>query len=178
MADIGHFIRTYQSCQSTFKETSLDTDNSQYLCTDESQEVINFDEILKEKYPDSNMRPKSFDALYIYDKIVFCIEFKNQKPSQIVNQEICEKLTEGKAELDTLLQNLNIQSNHYDFVYCVAYKKCTEPRDRYKCGVDKGKVLFGLEYYKKQGLVKEIFTENVDFFTKEFKKQLQKELMC
>ena len=178
MADIGHFIRSYQNFTTTFKETSFDSDNSQYLCSDESQEVINFDDILKDEYPDSNVRPKSFDAIFVYENIIFCIEFKNQKPSQITNQDIGDKLTEGKAELDTLLQKLNIQSTHYKFVYCVAYKKCIEPRDRYKCGIDKGKVLFGLEQYKNQGLVKEIFTENVDFFTKEFKKQFQKELAC
>lgn len=178
MADINQFIHTYQSFKSTFKTTSFDSDNGEYLCNDERQKVINFDKLLEEKYPDSNSRPKSFDALYIHDNIIFCIEFKNQKPSQIINQSICEKLTDGKSELDTLLQALNIQVNDYDFVYCVAYKKCIEPRDRYKCGVGKGKVLFGLEKYKENALVKEIFTDNVDFFTKEFRKQFKKELVC
>ena len=178
MADMGQFISTYQFFKSTFRETSFDSDNSHYLCTDESCEVINFDNVVEEKYPDSNTRPKSFDALYVYKNIIFCIEFKNQKPSQVNNQDVGGKLTEGKAELDTLLQTLNIQVNEYSFVYCVAYKKCIEPRDRYKCGIEKGKVLFGLEQYKHQGLVKEIFTDNVDFFTKEFKKQFQKELAC
>ncbi|MCK5538103.1 MAG: hypothetical protein KAI79_14855 [Bacteroidales bacterium] len=178
MANIGQFLQSYQNFQSTFKETSFDSSNHKYLCTDESQTVINFDKIIEKNYPNSNTRPKSFDAIYLYENKIFCIEFKNQKPSQIINQDIYEKLTEGKAELDKLLQDLNIQSNNYDFAYCVAYKKCIEPRDRYKCGIDKGKVLFGSEQYKDQGLVKEIFTENVDFFTKQFKKQFQKELMC
>ena len=178
MADMGQFIQFYQAFQSTFKRTSFDNDNSQYLCMDEHQLVINFDKIIEDKYPDSNGRPKSFDALYVYDNKIFCIEFKNQKPSQIANQDICRKLTEGKAELDTLLRSLNIQSNDYDFTYCVAYKKCVEHRDRYKCGIDKGKIMFGLEQYKQQGLVKEIFTEDVNFFTKQFKKQFQKELAC
>jgi len=178
MADISHFIRSCQSFQTTFKESSFDSDNSQYLCTDETQKVINFDALIENKYPNSNTRPKSFDALYVYGDNIFCIEFKNQKPSQIDNQDICKKLTDGKAELDTLLQVLNIQSNNYDFVYCVAYKKCIEPRDRYKCGIDKGKVLFGLEPYKDKGLVKEIFTQDVNFFTKQFKKQFDKELTC
>ena len=178
MADIGHFIRSYQNFQTTFKEASFDSENSQYLCSDETQSVINFDNILEDEYPDSNERPKSFDALFVYDNKIFCIEFKNQKPSRIANQDICEKLTEGKAELDTLLQRLHIQVAQYDFVYCVAYKKCIESRDRYKCGIDKRKILFGLEQYKKQGLVKEIFTDNIDFFTREFQKQFQKELAC
>jgi len=178
MADIGQFLQLYQSCQSTFKETSFDDNNQKYLCTDESQAVINFDKLIEAIYPNSNGRPKSFDAVYVYMNKIFCIEFKNQKPSQIESADIREKLTAGKGELDTLLKSLNIQTNHYDFAYCVAYKKCTEPCDRYKCGIDKGKVLFGLEQYKQQGFIKEIFTENVEYFTKEFKKQFQKELAC
>ena len=178
MADISQFMSTYNSFKSTFKETSFDSENTQYLCSDESSEVINFDKIVEDKYPDSNERPKSFDAIYVYENIIFCIEFKNQKPSQIINQNICEKLTEGKSELDTLLQRLNIQTNDYDFVYCVAYKKCIEARDRYKCGIEKGKILFQLEHYKYEGFVNEIFTDNVEFFTKQFTKQFQKELEC
>lgn len=178
MADIGKFLQSYQNFKSTFKETSFDNSNQEYLCRDESQTVIDFDRVIEKKYPDSNKRPKSFDALYVYKDKVFCVEFKNQKPNQIDNQEVQGKLNDGKLELDKLLQSLNIQSNNYDFAYCVAYKKCIEPRDRYKCGIDKGKVLFGLEQYKHQGFIKEIFTENVDYFTKEFKKQFQKELEC
>lgn len=178
MADINQFLQSYQSSQSTFKKTSFDDSNGEYLCSDESQIVIDFDKIIRELYPDSYTRPKSFDALYVYENKIFCIEFKNQKPSKIDNQEVQNKLKDGKTELDKLLQSLNIQSRDYDFAYCIAYKKCIEPRDRYKCGVEKDKVLFGLESYKNRGFVKEVFTQNVDYFTKEFKKQFQKELMC
>ena len=178
MADIHQFIKEYSQYKSTFKETSFDDNNEIYLCNDETQNVINFDKILEVKYPDSNQRPKSFDALYIYKKLLFCIEFKNQKPSQIDNIDIQDKLLSGKKELIKLFQELNIQMTNYNFVYCVVYKKCIEPRDRYKCGIDKGKVLFGLEKYEEQGLVKKVYTQNVDFFTKEFKKKLQKELVC
>ena len=178
MADFNQFIKEYSQHSSTFKETSFDDNNNVHLCSDESQNVINFDKILESKYPDSNQRPKSFDALYAYNNLLFCIEFKNQKPSQIDNQEIQDKLESGKGKLVELLQELNIQMNDYRFVYCVVYKKCIEPRDRYKCGIDKGKVLFGLDKYQEQGFVKKVYTQSVDFFTKEFKKNLQKELQC
>ncbi len=178
MADISQFMKNYHDFNSTFKESSFDSENCEYVCNDESQEVINFDKIIESKYPDSNSRPKSFDAMYRYNNIIFCIEFKNQKPSQIDNLSVQEKIIDGKAELDKLLQEFSIQIKDYDFVYCVAYKKCVEPRDRYKCGIDKGKILFGLEKYKQESLVKDIFTNNVEFFTKEFKKRLQKELEC
>ena len=178
MASISQFQKEYSQYQSTFKNTSFDDNNKVYLCRDESQNVINFDKILKSKYPNSNKRPKSFDALYIYNNLLFCIEFKNQKPSQIDNVDIQNKLLSGKEELVKLFQELNIQMGNYSFIYCVVYKKCIEPKDRYKCGIDKGKVLFGLEKYKQQGIVKEVYTQNVDFFTKEFKKYLKKELKC
>ena len=178
MADISQFVQSFQGFRSTFKETSFDSEKNENLCTDESQQVINFDKIIETIYPDSNVRPKSFDALYVHGDNIFCIEFKNQKPSQINNKDIREKLEEGKNELDTLLGELNIPASNYTFTYCVAYQKCAEPYDRYKCGIDKGRILFGLEQYKNQRFVKEIFTENVDFFSKQFKKQLKRELSC
>ena len=178
MADIGQFKKEFISFTSTFKTTSFDSENSTSLCYDETQEVLDFDAIVEDLYPNSNERPKSFDALYVYKNLLFCIEFKNQKPSQIDNAEVQGKLEKGKKELVRLLQDRNIQKNSYNFVYCVVYKKCIEPRDRYKCGIEKGKIQFGLEKYEQNGFVKRVYTENVDFFTKQFKKQFQKELMC
>jgi len=178
MADFNQFLKVYRDYESTFKETSFDTHNNHYLCRDESQNVINFDKILESKHPDSNQRPKSFDALYVHKRLLFCIEFKNQKPSHIDNQEVQDKLESGKKRLTELLGELNIQVSEYDFVYCVVYKPCVEPRDRYKCGVDKGRVLFGLDKYQEQGFAKKVYTQSVDFFTKDFKKNLQKELQC
>ncbi|TQV62139.1 MAG: hypothetical protein FNT15_07815 [Sulfurovum sp.] len=178
MADLNQFIKEYSNYISTFKETSFDDNNNSYLCKDESQNVINFDKILESKYPDSNKRPKSFDALYCFNNLIFCIEFKNQKPSQINNQEVQDKLKSGKDELVKLFQSLNIQAKEFKFIYCVVYKRCIEPKDRYKCGVEKNKVLFGLDVYQEQGFIEKIYTQSVDFFTREFKKQFKKELTC
>ena len=178
MSDIGQFKRRFLAFGSTFNETSLDSNNSVNLCTDESQEVINFDAIIKDKYSNPYERPKSFDALYIDADNIFCIEFKNQTPGQIDNSDIQDKLKYGKIELDIFLGEESIQKNDYDFIYCVVYKECVEPRDRYKCGIDKDRILFGLEKYKQNGLVKDIFTANVKFFTKAFKTKIEKELTC
>jgi len=178
MADINTLISQFSSFKSTFKDTSFDDSNGVHLCTDETQSVINYDKLIEHKYPDSNERPKSFDALYVHNELIFCIEFKNQKPAQISNSEVQEKIVDGKNELVNLLQALNIQKNNYKFVYCVAYKECKEPYDRYKCGVTKEKVQFGLETYVQNGFVEKVYTQNVSFFTKQFKHQLQKELAC
>ena len=178
MADIGLFKIKYGSFLSTFKETSLDNSNNKNLCEDESQEVINFDKIIEDKYPDSNNRPKSFDSIYLYNNLIFCIEFKNQKPAQVDNKELQEKIKDGKNELINILQELNIQKDNYKFIYCVAYKDCKESYDRYKCGIAKDAVLFGLEKFEQNGFVKKVYTQNVSFFTKQFEKQFKKELMC
>ena len=178
MADISQFINKYQKYNSTFKATSLDDSNNISVCTDKSQSVINFDKIIELKYPNSNTRPKSFDAIYIYEDKIFCIEFKNQKPSDIRNLEIEEKLQNGINELIKIFANLNIQKKRYNFVFCVAYKRCKEPIDRYKCGIGKNSVLFGLDKCKHKNPISDIFTENVDFFTKQFKNLTKKELTC
>ncbi len=177
MADIGLFKREFASFESTFKATSFDSENGTNLCYDESREVLDFDGIVENRYPDSNERPKSFDAIYIYEEKIFLVEFKNQKPADINNSEVQKKLKEGIGLLFDLLSQLHIQKRDYAFIYCVVYKNCKEPFERYKCGISKEKVLFGLQRYE-QSLVKKVFTNNVDFFTKQFKKHLQKELAC
>ncbi|WP_309499956.1 hypothetical protein [Sulfurovum sp.] len=176
MSDIEHLVRKYTTFNDSFKKTSYDSENDEYLCNDESQKVINFDAILEDKYPNSDDRPKSFDAIYIDGINIYCIEFKNQIPRDINNADIQGKLEQGKKELDILLSAENIQKNDYIFIYCVVYKKCTEPRDSYKCGIGKGAIKFGLEKYN--NLVDHIFTNNVEFFAEQFKKKTERELAC
>ncbi len=178
MADIKLFVKEYSSFQSSFKETSLDDDNNIYLCNDTSQKVINFDNLIKNLYPDSNKRPKSFDAIFIYENLVFLIEFKNQKPSKIDNKEVQDKLKDGKIELQKLFYQLNIQKKDYNFIYCVVYKEYKQAIDRYKCGIEKGKIQFGLEKFVENRFVTKVYTDSVSFFTKEFKKLFKKELEC
>ncbi len=176
MADIGQFLKKYSSFKSTFKETSYDSSNSDSLCTDEVNCAINFDAIIEYKYPDSNKRPKSFDAIYVNGNDIYCIEFKNQKPSRIDNKDVQDKLTDGKKELEKMLAKEHIQKDDYKFIYCVVYENSIEPRERYKNDIG-AKTLFGVSKYKGD-IVHNTITRNVDFFTKEFKKKISKELVC
>jgi hypothetical protein len=178
MADINLFLQENNSFISTFNETSYDSSNDEHLCKDTTVDVLNFDRLIEDRYPDSNSRPKSFDAIFVYEEDIFCIEFKNQKTSNINNQEVQLKIKDGKSELDKLLKDKNIQVNKYRFIYCVVYKICTEPYDRYKCGIAKNSVLFGLDSYKKNSFVDKVITQNVAFYTKELKKLFEKELIC
>ena len=98
MADYNLFKQKYISYISTFKATSLDSDNSIYLCQNKNIEIINFDKIIEDKYPDSNKRPQSFDCIYLdkNSKNMYLIEFKNQKKPD--KEEIEGKLIDGKKE--------------------------------------------------------------------------------
>jgi len=170
MAGIEEFLKTYNQYHSTFKETSLDDKKNIYLCNDTTQNVLNFDIMIKDKYRGKRERPKSFDAIYQLDTTLYLVEFKNQIPSQINNQDIQQKLLDGKAELDTFLAACNIQKDDYFFKYCVVYKNFKKPYDRYKKGVSKNIIEFGLENVN--SLVNAIKTDSVSEFTLILNKKL------
>jgi len=181
MAEISYALeQNFKDFFSTFKETSKDNHDKgelpQYLCMDESQNVINFDKIMEDRYPDPNNRPQSFDAVYIYHDKVYCIEFKNQRNPD--NKDLKGKLLDGKNEFDKILGEINVRKDDYSFIYCVAHKNCKPHHDRYKCGIAKGVPRFALGKYKESGFIDDIFTEDINFFTKQFKKQTLKELAC
>jgi hypothetical protein len=175
MADIDQFLKKYSKYKSTFKETSFDSTNKYSLCKDETQYVINFDKIVEERYPDSNNRPKSFDALFIYQDNIFCIEFKNEKKPD--KKEIEDKLKDGKKEFDTILADLNISKKDYIFIFCLVYNKYIPKYERYKRGLYKSVRFEYLKRYK-GSLIYDLYTEDVNFFTKKFEKITKKELTC
>jgi len=174
MADITRFMEEYSAYKSTFKMTSFDNDNGVSLCPDERQVVINFDKLIEERYPRATNRPKSFDALYIDNADIYCIEFKNQKPTLLNCADIKGKLESGKRELDTFLDTLEIPQDDYNFIYCICYQNWREPRDRYKYGIIKSAIQFDVEQYQEQGFVKEIYTNDVLFFTKQLQRKTQR----
>ena len=178
MADYNLFKQKYISYTSTFKETSLDTDNNVYLCQDESIDVINFDKIIEDIYPNSNIRPQSFDTIYFdnRNKTIYLVEFKNQKKPN--KEEVEGKLTDGKKELDILLNQLNITKSNYTFTFCLVYNKFKPKYERYKRGLFKSITFEFLNKYKENGFIDDIYTEDVSFFTKQFEKQTLKELIC
>ncbi|MCK9374367.1 MAG: hypothetical protein M0P91_14395 [Sulfuricurvum sp.] len=178
MADFNLFYREYNSFISTFKKTSFDSENNFHLCKDTSVEVIDFDAIIENMYPDSNHRPKSFDSIY-FDETknhVYLIEFKNQKKPD--KQEIEKKLIDGKRELEVLLNRLSISKNSYEFIFCLVYNKFTPKEERYKRGLFKSTTFEFLNKHKETFFINDIYTEDVSFFTTQFKKKTAKDLQC
>jgi len=177
MAEAGYIFKTNFSLYiTTLKETSLDKhDNikqSEYLCKNTTEQVYNFDKIVKNLYP--TKQPSSFDALLIKDNNIYCIEFKNTKYSSVKKQEVQKKLTNSKDIIDNIFEEYNIQKSKYIFTYCVIYKN---HEAKWRRGITKNIVQFDLEQYKGK-YFDEIYTNDVQYFTHEYKKQFKKELAC
>lgn len=173
MADAQSIFKSkFDSFSSTLKETSYDDKNDKYLCQDNIQIVYDFDKITKERYP--TKQPSSYDSLFIVDKKIYCIEFKNQKYSDIDREIIRKKLINGKDILDKIFEENNIAENEYKFIYCVAYKNSAT---KWRRGITKNTIQFDLEEYQGK-YFDEIYTNDVQFFTHEYKKHFKKELQC
>lgn len=171
VAELSYILKSkyeYNECLDTLKETSKDTQNNEYLCQSDML-VYDFDCIVKKLYPQK--QPASYDSLMIDEnrKIVYCIEFKNQIPSAIKNQNIVKKLTNGKEILDTICDNDNVQKRDYRFIYCVVHKAT---KTRYKNHISDREIKFELQQYKGT-YFDDIVTNNIDFFKNEFNKEFQ-----
>lgn len=124
VAELSYVLKQesqYNDCHESLKQTSFDKENNQYLCQS-SMKVYDFDCIVKKLYPQK--QPSSYDSLIVDEakKVVYCIEFKNQIPSQINNANIKKKLTNGKEVLESICSNANVQKKDYKFIYCVVHK--------------------------------------------------------
>lgn len=169
MADLDYILRNnsdYKQCWKSLKETSFDKKNEIYLCQSNMQ-VFDFDCIVKILYP--NKQPASYDTLIVNqkNKLVYCVEFKNQEPSDIDNNNIQNKLINGKDILIDLCKQNSVQQDLYTFIYCVVFKK---NKEGYRNGIKNSTIRFNLEQYKKQ-YFDEIITNDIVFFTKEFQKK-------
>ncbi len=177
MADINEFLKKYSKYKTTFKATSYDNNNDISLCTDEQNENIDFDKIIADIYPNSKVyRPNSFDSIYINGNDIYCIEFKNEnKPDK---EWIEKKLVNGKKELDKLLEDLNIQKDNYNFIFCLVYNIYKPKYARWKRGILAYPIKIYLDKYKEDKIIDDIFTEDIEFFSNQFKNKLNKELKC
>ncbi|MCB4763958.1 MAG: hypothetical protein LGB78_08730 [Sulfurovum sp.] len=166
------FVSKFKPFISTLKNTSFDKDNKVYLCNDEVQEVYDFDAIIKELYP--SKQPASYDALIIDSHDIYCIEFKNQKYSDVNRQTVQKKIINGRDVLDNIFSSNNIRKREYKFIYCVVYKNHPS---KWRRGITKNIIQFGLEQYKGK-YFDEIYTNDISYFTNEYKKQFTRTLAC
>jgi len=161
---------------STLKKTSYDKNNNEYLCKDENQVVLDLDKIVKEKYP--KKQPSSVDAIFVLPQgnyfRFYLIEFKNQIISKIDNNEIKKKLENSIDVIKSILGQCNISKKDVKFTYCVVFKNS---KSKWRRGIEKNPILFGLEEYKNY-LIDDVFTNDVRWMSKEYKKIIGKTLNC
>ncbi|RUO57896.1 hypothetical protein, partial [Pseudidiomarina marina] len=80
---------------STLKRTSWDATNDEYLCNDVlTLPVYDFDQYVKNRF-DNDKLPASPDAIYIGNKKLYFIEFKNQHPADIDTAQVKRKFVKG-----------------------------------------------------------------------------------
>ena len=173
VADLDYILHHnihYDKCWKSLKETSFDERNKIYLCQSEMK-VFDFDCIVKTLYP--KKQPSSYDALIVNqkDKRVYCVEFKNQKFSEIDKTNLQKKWKNGKDILTDICKQNNVQQHLYTFIYCVVFK---QNKGGYRNGIKNSTIRFDLEQYKNKHF-DEIITNDIVFFTKEFKKKMTTE---
>lgn len=157
-----------EAYKSSFKQTSYDDAHQQYLCQDESRpDVYDFDEYIKANYNKSRL-PASPDAIHIDNKRLYCVEFKNQRSSQIDNHEIQRKFTNGTEILQKMLKNFTPRDCQYHFY--VVFKTGNKPRYFDYRHIQRSTVLFNLEKLNQDfnHFYDRILTESIDFFIDEF----------
>lgn len=168
MAEMSYVIKSkYPDSIKTLKNTSYDKENEVYMCQSD-KEAIDFDALTFTLYPQK--QPASYDTLLIeeYIKNIFCVEFKNQKTSDIDNAQLHKKVKDSDATLKKLCGENSINKNDYKYKLCIVYKQdTTKPQyRRFKENI----IHFGLERYR-EVYFDEIVTNEIDFFQNEFKKK-------
>jgi len=167
MAEFSYVLRQrFLESFDTLKNTSYDKENSVYMCESELL-VIDFDKVTRVLNP--KKQPSSYDALIVEerDKKVFCVEFKNQKQSDISNVNLHKKVINSDDTFREICSLNNVKKEKYRFILCIVYKS-TPTKYRYR-RFKENIIYFQLEQYEGRYFDK-IITNDIDFFKKEFQK--------
>ena len=167
MAELHYIIKqNFRSSFNSLKNTSYDKQNNIYMCQS-SMEVVDFDHLTFVLNPAK--QPSSYDSLIIEekDKKVFCIEFKNQSKSNVNNTELYKKVEDSEKTLRNICATNNIKKENYNFILCIVYK--TAPNKHKYHRFKENIIHFGLDIYRDK-YFKEIITNDIEFFKKEFLK--------
>ena len=165
MAEFSYIIKqNFKSSLDSLKNTSYDKENQTYMCQSDMQ-VVDFDKLTLELNP--LKQPSSYDSLIIEEpkKKVFCVEFKNQNKSDVKNSNLHKKVIDSNDTFKKICTDNNVKKDNYNFTLCVVYKSnpATYKYRRFKENI----LHFGLDIYKEK-YFKEIITNDIEFFKKEF----------
>lgn len=154
-----------EGCESTLKETSLDKEKNEYLCQDtRTSPVYDFDKYVRTL--SVNKHPASPDAIYLGQKVLYFVEFKNSNPSAINTQNMKKKFEDGTNLLIQLLNTFVPKDVRY--VFCVVYKAQQSKYFGGSAYIESQAVKFGLDELNKQlsSFYDEVITQDVEFYKK------------
>lgn len=163
-----HLRRMIHEFCSSFRATSYDSVNDEYLCADETtKDVYDFDKYVSENYPSE--QPASPDAIYIGKKDLYFVEFKNQRVCDIKSDKIRKKFKNGTEILKKMLASFPPKDCKYYF--CVVFKPDSKPKYFSSQYIESNVVRFGLEEEndKFREFYDQIITRDVGFFKEEFR---------
>lgn len=170
---VGFLHQELAGCQSSLKETSYDDRNKEYLCMDKTlSDVYDFDRYIDKITDRKVKKPASPDAIYIGDKKLYFIEFKNQFRGSINTKKIKEKFNRGTQVLIELLQDFKPRDCKY--IFCVVFK-AEQSRHQYQKYLSSRVVHFELEQLNEElsGFYDKVITQDVNYYINSFK-----ELAC
>lgn len=163
-----HLAQELKPFLSTFKKTSFDDANQEYLCNDEvTGEVYDFDAYVRAR--GTSPIPASPDAIYTGSKDLYFVEFKNQNAPRVDTAQMQRKFERGTEILKELLQEFSAKDCRYHF--CVVMKNPSKPRFMDFRHIEQNVVRFGLdELNQKLGsFFDHVVTDSLDFYIREFK---------
>lgn len=153
------------NCFVSLKNISYDKNNSLYLCNCNT-ERFDFDFFVKDYF--NHPIPSSVDTILFDEKNkeLYLIEFKNQKCSDIDNNEIKKKISDSIKILKNIAKKCNVRFNEYSLYVGVVYNDTP----KWKRRICSNTIQFGLEYFKEQNLIKEVKTNDIEWFKKKYLK--------
>lgn len=167
-----HLEQSLKGYKTTLKAASLDSENGEHLCADESVEVYDFDRYVGERQKaaakeEKYRTPASPDAIYVGEKHLYSIEFKNQKRADIDRSRIKAKFEDGTAQLRELLNGFAPTDCKYYF--CVVHKG-ESSKFAYAREIESRTIRFGLEELNQSEgrFYDRVITQDVDFYKENF----------
>lgn len=128
MADLNELEKEFEKYATTLQETSRGGKNKkEFLCQSQAR-VYNFEQYVDYKEKEEKnpyfSKKKRIDALYVdkNDNVIYCIEFKIEKYSQINKKDIEEKFIDSFEMLKIIFKDLNLAIKNYHFKFFVVHK--------------------------------------------------------
>ena len=166
-------LEIFKNFESTFKETSCDSDSGERAYMTESEiPVINFDKVKNYYIRDMGLpeTPCSSDALYMSEDNVYFIEFKNGKMSNKEGFMVQKKIYDSLLIFNDLVeQNISFCREYVNFilVYNESKNSKDEITNHFFKKAKQHRVRFNLKKFEKLHF-KNVFTYTENEFQQEF----------